>query len=59
MPGLVVGPLLRYVDQTSATIWVETDAPSEVAVDLDGSPPSTGATFTVHGHHYALVELTG
>ena len=59
MAGLVVGPLLRYVDQTSATIWVETDAPSEVAVDLDGSPPSTGATFTVHGHHYALVELTG
>jgi hypothetical protein len=50
MPDLLLGPLLRHVDETSATVWVETDAPCEVAV-LGCSTP----TFTVAGHHYALV----
>jgi len=52
MPGLVLGPLLRYVDETQATIWVETDAPCEV--DVLGRKAST---FRVEGHHYALVCL--
>ncbi|RAY13910.1 alkaline phosphatase family protein [Actinomadura craniellae] len=51
---LTLGPLLRYVDETSATIWVETDRPCEVEV-LDTKTP----TFTVHGHHYALCDVTG
>ncbi|HEY3260030.1 MAG TPA: alkaline phosphatase D family protein [Pseudonocardiaceae bacterium] len=51
---LVLGPLLRYVDETSATIWVETDRPCRVSVLGAESP-----TFTVHGHHYALVDVTG
>jgi hypothetical protein len=50
MPDLLLGPLLRHVDQTSATVWVETDAPCEVGV-LGCST----RTFTVAGHHYALV----
>jgi len=50
----VLGPLLRYVDETSATVWVETGAPCVVSV-LDAHAP----TFTVHGHHYALVDVTG
>ena len=50
MPDLLLGPLLRHVDETSATVWVETDAPCEVSV-LGCSTP----TFTVAGHHYALV----
>ena len=50
MPDLLLGPLLRHVDETSATVWVETDAPCEVGV-LGCSAP----TFTVAGHHYALV----
>jgi hypothetical protein len=54
VPELVLGPLLRYVDTTSATVWVETDRPCLVAV-LDAEAP----TFTVHGHHYALVDVTG
>jgi PhoD-like phosphatase len=54
MPDLVLGPLLRYVDETSATVWVETEAPCVVSV-LDAHAP----TFTVHGHHYALVDVTG
>ena len=55
---LVLGPLLRYVDQTSASIWVETrDAATVVvhAADRSWSAP----TFSVHGHHYALVEVDG
>jgi hypothetical protein len=50
MPDLLLGPLLRHVDETSATVWVETDAPCEVSV-LGCST----RTFTVAGHHYALV----
>lgn len=50
MTDLLLGPLLRHVDETSATVWVETDAPCEVRV-LGCSTP----TFTVAGHHYALV----
>jgi phosphodiesterase/alkaline phosphatase D-like protein len=50
VPSLLLGPLLRHVDETSATVWVETDAPCEVRV-LGCSTP----TFTVAGHHYALV----
>jgi hypothetical protein len=50
MPELVLGPLLRYVGETEAVIWVQTETPCEVEV--------LGAreqTFCVCGHHYALV----
>ena len=50
MPSLVLGPLLRYVGETEAVIWVETDSPCEVEI--------LGArerTFCVCDHHYALV----
>lgn len=52
MPALVVGPMLRYVDSTSASIWVETSEPCEVTVE-----GFSARTFTVHGHHYAIVDL--
>ena len=29
---LVLGPVLRFVDETSATLWVETSAAAEVTV---------------------------
>ncbi|MDQ3609068.1 MAG: alkaline phosphatase family protein [Actinomycetota bacterium] len=54
MPQLVLGPMLRHVEVDEATVWVETDAPCEVAV-LD----ATARTFCVAGRHYALLELTG
>ncbi|GAB2467355.1 alkaline phosphatase D family protein [Jatrophihabitans fulvus] len=54
VPRLLIGPLLRYVDATSATIWVETDAPCEVTIAGVHEP-----TWTVEGHHYALVQITG
>ena len=50
--SLVLGPLLRYVDETQATVWVETDASCEVEV-----LGRRGRTFNVEGHHYALVAL--
>ena len=54
MSELILGPLLRYVSETQATIWVEVDSPCKVNV-LD----STALTFHVEGHHYALVVVDG
>jgi hypothetical protein len=52
MAQLVLGPLLRYVSETEATIWVETSEACEVEI-LDRREP----TFGVAGHHYALVRI--
>ncbi|HYI51804.1 MAG TPA: alkaline phosphatase D family protein [Microbacterium sp.] len=55
---LVLGPMLRYTDETSAAVWVETGAAAEVTVLADDREWRS-RTFGVHGHHYALVELDG
>ncbi|HEX9226693.1 MAG TPA: alkaline phosphatase family protein, partial [Arthrobacter sp.] len=55
---LVLGPMLRYVDETSASVWVETRATARVSIHAGGRHWEAG-TFAVHGHHYALVELDG
>jgi hypothetical protein len=52
MGGLILGPMLRYVSDTEATIWVETDATCEV--EILGRREQT---FCANGHHYALVCL--
>ena len=54
MARLLLGPLLRYVDATRATLWVEADAPCEVEVLGHRSP-----TFCVGGRHYGLVVVEG
>jgi PhoD-like phosphatase len=54
VPALVLGPCLRYVDETDATVWVETDGPC--TVEILGCEQQT---FHVSGHHYALVHVTG
>jgi PhoD-like phosphatase len=54
MPQLVLGPLLRYVSETEATIWVETSEACEVEV-----LGRRERTFGVAGHHYALVRIEG
>ncbi|HEX4428608.1 MAG TPA: alkaline phosphatase D family protein [Frankiaceae bacterium] len=59
MPQLVLGPLLRYLDSQSATIWVETDAACTVRVQTDDLPASKAQTFNVCGHHYAIVIIRG
>jgi PhoD-like phosphatase len=53
MPELILGPLLRYVDDTEATVWVETDEPCEVEV-----LGRRDRTWRVEGHDYALICLT-
>lgn len=57
-PTIVLGPLLRHVDATEATVWVETDAPCEVRVRC-GDVEATARTWGVHGHHYVLLALEG
>ncbi|UOG21854.1 alkaline phosphatase family protein [Gordonia amicalis] len=52
--ALVLGPILRHVDETSALVWVQTDGSAEVEV-----LGSRAHTFEVVGNHYALVEVTG
>jgi phosphodiesterase/alkaline phosphatase D-like protein len=50
MTRLLLGPLLRHVGATDATVWVETDSPCEVEI-----LGFRERTWTVAGHHYALV----
>jgi hypothetical protein len=47
---LVLGPILRYAGTESATFWVETSAPCELEV-----LGKRTTTFTVEGHHFALL----
>ena len=54
MSDLVLGPMLRYVGIDDATVWVETDSPCTVEV-----LGHREHTFTVEGHHYALVCIGG
>jgi len=56
---LALGPLLRHAGENEATVWVQTDAPGEVEVRPEGAPAARERTFTVEGHHYALVRVTG
>jgi hypothetical protein len=54
MPPLVLGPLLRYVGDTDAVVWVETAGPCEVEV-----LGARDRTFCVCGHHYGLIHVDG
>ncbi|MEV0245635.1 alkaline phosphatase D family protein [Nocardia sp. NPDC050712] len=54
MADLVLGPVLRHVDATSATVWVETDTACEVEV-----LGQRARTFQVGELHFALVCLDG
>ncbi|MFR9731742.1 alkaline phosphatase D family protein [Saccharopolyspora sp. MS10] len=54
MTFVVLGPILRYADDTSATVWLELDEPC--AVEVLGH---RAETFQVGGHHYALVAVRG
>ena len=54
MSDLILGPVLRYVSETEATVWVETSDACEV--EILGRREKT---FGVAGHHYALVLIEG
>ncbi len=57
-PLLVLGPLLRHVGETTASVWVETGRPARVHVRTATCSGEAG-TFNAHGHHYAIVDVTG
>ncbi|MEV2227977.1 alkaline phosphatase D family protein [Streptomyces phaeochromogenes] len=59
MAGLRLGPLLRYVDGSSATIWVEASRPCTAEVRCPDGAGGESRTFQVAGHHYALIPVTG
>jgi hypothetical protein len=52
MPDLIIGPLLRYLGEREATVWIEADGPCDV--EILGHRAST---FEIHGHHYAIVAI--
>lgn len=56
--SLVLGPVLRYVDSTSATLFVQTEGHARVRVECGGVSTTT-STFRAHDHHYALILLEG
>ncbi|SEN75989.1 alkaline phosphatase D family protein [Cryobacterium luteum] len=53
---LILGPMMRYVDAVSASIWFETRDAGQVVVRAAGRSWAA-RTFAVHGHHYALVHV--
>ncbi|WP_241386320.1 alkaline phosphatase D family protein [Rhodococcus sp. CH91] len=52
MAELVLGPVLRHIGPTDATVWVETSEACTVQV-----LGSSERTWTVAGHHYALIAI--
>src|SRR5262245_55645757 len=56
---LLIGPLLRRVVGTRATVWVETSAPSVVTVRAADGASGSAPTFSAYAHHYALVVVDG
>ena len=54
MTDLVLGPLLRYVSDSAATVWLEADGPCLVEILGHRSE-----TFQVNGRHYAIIAITG
>ena len=46
----MLGPLLRYAGTKSASFWLETSRPCEVEI-----LGHRDRTFSVEGHHYALL----
>lgn len=52
MAQLVLGPVLRHVNGSSATVWVETDSSCEVTI-----AGHSARTFQVGEQHFALVVV--
>ena len=54
MSRLLLGPVLRHVGTTDATVWVETGEPCEVEI-----LGHRERTWSVAGHHFAVVCIAG
>ncbi|MET9970530.1 alkaline phosphatase family protein, partial [Streptomyces sp. NPDC006356] len=59
MAELRLGPLLRYADGSSATVWVEASRPCTAEVRGADGAHGTSRTFQIAGHHYALIPVSG
>ncbi|MFJ9905140.1 alkaline phosphatase D family protein [Streptomyces sp. NPDC101152] len=59
MAELRLGPLLRYADGSSATVWVEAGRPCTAEVRCADGSSGSARTFQICGHHYALIPVTG
>ncbi|MDC0768237.1 alkaline phosphatase D family protein [Streptomyces sp. HD] len=59
MAELRLGPLLRYADGSSATVWVEASRPCTAEVRGADGAQGESRTFQIAGHHYALIPVTG
>ncbi|MFI5818018.1 alkaline phosphatase D family protein [Streptomyces rishiriensis] len=59
MAELRLGPLLRYADGSTATVWVEASRPCTAEVRCADGAGGRAPTFQVAGHHYALIEVGG
>ena len=55
---ILLGPMLRYIDTSRASIWVEVAQPATVSVRIEDRSWSA-RTFAAHEHHFALVMLDG
>ena len=53
---LLLGPMTRYADATTATVWVETSTACEVELSA-GEHRRRERTFAIEGHHYALLVV--
>ena len=56
---LVLGPMLRYIGETDATVWVETAERRRSSRSRPTAGQWRAPTFAVKGHHYALVVVDG
>jgi hypothetical protein len=56
---LVLGPILRRVVGSRATVWVQTAGPATVEVRTASGAGGAARTFTAYGRHYALVVVEG
>ncbi|HEV7899723.1 MAG TPA: alkaline phosphatase D family protein [Planosporangium sp.] len=54
---LLLGPILRRVDGSRATIWVQTARPATVEIRTAGDAGGAARTFSAYGRHYALVVV--
>ncbi|WP_245650319.1 alkaline phosphatase D family protein [Millisia brevis] len=59
MSPLVLGPILRYVDDHRATVWFETARPATITVTTSVGVTVEDHTWGLYDHHYALLVLEG
>ena len=59
MASLILGPLLRYVGRTEATVWIEADHAYEVLAEDSIEVPFRGSTVQVCSlAHLRLMKQT-